>query len=285
MASQTRSISSRVSSTLPPEELPPSTRFYRASRGKSVESRRSTGSTSIERSLIALLSPFSDEVEKLTAPHAEYANGRLTGIPLVEADELRAICDSSVYIAFAELGGDPDTPELFDAATFGPELVKKAAASAYDIVRGAGSSYRDWSQRWRNRATGRVNDCFKWSAWTNAGDSEDDTCHWHNYMIDCSDDPFLPKSVAQSWDKESLIAALKAILSPKDANALIEHYLNEKPVEQMAREELAAMGAVDPDADLLRRTRMTIHQWICRARTRAAKKLGKAWAARAEEID
>jgi hypothetical protein len=284
MAGQTRSISSRASSTLPPEELPPSTRFYRASRGKSVPSKKSLGSTLTERALIELLTPFSDEVEKRTAPHAEYANGRLTGVPLVEADELRALCDSSVYIAFAELGGNPDRPDLFDPA-LGNELIEQASLSAYNIVRGVGSSYRDWSQRWRNRASGRVNDCFKWSAWTNAGDSEDDTCHTHNSMIDTSDDPFLPKCVAQSWDVDGLITALKTVLSESDAISLVEHYINEKPVEQMALEELAAFNVIAPDADLVKKTRMAIYQRICRARTRAAKKLGTTWAARAEEIN
>lgn len=193
---------------------------------------------------------------------------------------------TAVFEAFLDLGGDVENPHAFDWIGQRGALLRAAKEHLREAVTGHGSTYAQYRSRYLQRVHVIKASKHAWTAWdrmyepasSDVGSAElmgskntsraqparrdyvsDQDLHLHNQMV------------------AGLEGAVRAAVSPQQADFLIAHYLHDRPQIEIARERLSAQGISTPTEQQLRREENAVNRTLTRARQSAAARLPDVW--------
>lgn len=193
---------------------------------------------------------------------------------------------AAVFEAFLDLGGDVENPEAFEWAAQRGALLRAAREHLREAVTGNGSTYSQYRSRYLQRVHVIRASKHAWTAWdrmyepasSDVGSAElmgfkntsraqparhdyvpDQELHLHAQMV------------------AGLEGAVRAAVSPQQADFLIAHYLHDRPQIEIARERLTAQGIAAPTEQELRREENAVNRTLTRARQSAAARLPAVW--------
>jgi len=204
----------------------------------------------------------------------------------VNRSEFRAYSESAAWLAYAELGGTPETADSFDWVANRNTLLRRTQRELRRILKGADQSYTDGRLRSRSRPDrARVQE-FRWSAW---GEPASEAAHQHGHAqrpavsIDAS-----TASTSSNCDREiqeheleeqlvTLGHLLNEYLEPDELLLLKQHYFEGQTQQSIATAlaQTEARYAGVPDAEAKAYNSVLVR--TCRLRQKLRKKLGPQW--------
>ena len=201
---------------------------------------------------------------------AEFARSAYrTNRQSLNKQEFKTISESSAFIAFITLGGNPDQPApIADTESW----IRETRQNIIHDYCGKGSSSWDFRARLRGRRTIRGVEGLQWSTWTYFG-SDDHSQNDH--ICDTHQEAELRDKLSQ----EGLLEELTQILAPHEFYLFVEHYLKGRSMRDLGA-ELAGRELTPKESQ---QAKQRVNSILHRGRVRAAKQLGSRWKALAAE--
>lgn len=187
----------------------------------------------------------------------------------------------------ARYGDTVDFTTLAFSAAAETALLDHARQLLSQTHRGVGSLSHDLRLRNRNRVAAHDNAAIAWSAWGERapGYGAGGTARHVGLRGAVTPCHRQQPELAATSDPRELYAALAQVLSAPDLNVLVAHYVDELPIDEIARRELRASDLDAADERSLVQARNRVKKRLQRAKLRAAAKLPQKWAVVAQEID
>jgi hypothetical protein len=191
---------------------------------------------------------------------------------------------AAAYLAFIDLGGDPDQPDAFGWNN--PQLLKRGLSYLQDATLGGESEFYDERVRGRNRKSGSLNAELCWDAWLSA--TPDDTgaavdapaarSAWSQWTPSVEAEVSFEDAMDRAVVEEQFEWAILRVLPPQEAVWLIRRFRDGVATKTLA-EELVAKEPRYAGPNGLARATNYIDVTVHRAKAKAKKLLGADWSA------
>lgn len=195
----------------------------------------------------------------------------------VDPVEFQHTSESSAFLAFTALGGDPDRPDDFDWVAGLPALVAATIRNIEVELAGPHSRYWDFRARMRRRSERAVIKDYRWTQWDSAGGIAPDEGFGSGTVFEWCYQNTPQELDYHQIEMDALHAALDDVLTPQEVHLLVEHYMYGRSYRDLADDMLAANDLLRHDPRGHVKAMNRIASALHRARLRAADRLGVRW--------
>lgn len=162
---------------------------------------------------------------------------------MLSKQEWHQHCLAAVCIAYADLGGTPETAAQFNWES--PDFIWAAARQLQQDVVGRSSDYADIHRRNQVRANGATTEELRWDCWRNPAGGLPETSFTYHARTKATTPQRLTNEYYQDEDPlteqldrrqvfSCLLADLERILQPREYRWLVERYIEGRDQYEMA---------------------------------------------------
>jgi DNA-directed RNA polymerase specialized sigma24 family protein len=190
----------------------------------------------------------------------------------VNRDEFKIFSETSAFLAYLDLGGTADKPELFAWDQQQRELLRGTQHHLRKLLRATDMNDYEERNRSRCRPERASVDEFRWDAWRQAASDTSNVDRPRGSSNNAQSHDAEQERAMHEEELQELGKVLAQVLSADDLDLITQHYFEGKTQREIA----AAMATGGSERELLAAENL-VNKRMSRARERARKRLADHW--------